>query len=193
MEIPKEDIDETNPFLEGTMFSLSKNAKIGSGRDTITLTSDEHVTYQLLSGRYDSVLSTDSCLVDKDKMAVSLAIQMYNLGANYNHLFNSMKDNKYSYLFLVVVLKDNLFTKEIVQEYCDLVPSNYPTLIDCNGDTVLIYACSNNMNDVAIKLIDRFGELTKPDHVNNYGNTALSFAEKHCNTVVVEKIKALQE
>ena len=91
---------------------------------------------------------------------------MYNLEANYNHLFGVIKSNKYCYLFLEVVLEKNLFTKEIVQKYCDLVPNDYPALIDCNGATALIWACCNKMNDVAIKLIDTCGELTKPDQVN---------------------------
>ena len=106
-------------------------------------------------------------------------------------VFQSIKDNKYCYLFIETVLKDNLFTKEIVEVFCNIVPIDYQPIIDCNGDTALMWACSNSMNYVAIKLINTFREVVKPDQVNKNGNTALILAEKNCSREVVEKIQSL--
>ena len=44
-------------------------------------------------------------------------------------------------------------------------------------DTSLIYACKNNMKDVALRLLEF--ENVNYNHIDNYGNTALIYACKN--------------
>ena len=192
--LPKEEIDETNPLLDGTMFQLAKRSEVGSGREVLELSDDEYITYQLLSGGFNSKIASDLCLVDHDKMMLIYCIHIYQLGTDYTTVFQLIKDNKYCYLFLETVLKDIPFTKEIVEGFCDIFPIDYQPIIDCNGDTALMWACSNSMNSVAIKLINTFGEVVKPDQVNKNGSTTLILACSHCmNSVAIKLIDTFGE
>jgi ankyrin repeat protein len=59
---------------------------------------------------------------------------------------------------------------------------------DQGGNTALIWACSNNMEEVALKLIENFGEKTNPENVNTYGYTALQYTIINKNLEVALKL-----
>lgn len=46
-------------------------------------------------------------------------------------------------------------------------------------DTALILPCKNKMNEVTLKIIDKFGELCKPGHIDNFGKTSLMWVCKN--------------
>jgi ankyrin repeat protein len=56
------------------------------------------------------------------------------------------------------------------------------------GNTPLILACKNKMNDVATLLITTFGENCLPLLTNSVGNDALGYANMNQMTFVVEFI-----
>jgi hypothetical protein len=99
--INKDQIDESNNFIKDTIFSFFKKSDIGSEDKMINLNTDDFLTYQLLSGKYNSKSSLDRCMVDYDKMKVIHAIHMYNYGCDYEQLLEIIKDNKYCYNFTV--------------------------------------------------------------------------------------------
>ena len=194
-QLPKDEIDVSNPFIKDTFFEIAKNSEVGSGNDKVDLESDGFIIYHMLSGKYNLKNSLDYFLVDHDKMKVINAIQMYSLGSNYEKLFELIKENKYCYLFLETVLKDNPFTKDIIDYLLNIYDKDtYQPIVDCNNETPLIWICENEMNDVALKLIDKFGEKCKPDHLNKKDDTALSWAcESRMNDVALLLIDTFGE
>jgi hypothetical protein len=201
--INKDEIDLTNPFIKDTFFEFAKKSEVGSGNDKIDLESDDFVTFQFISGKYDLNSLSDRYMIDNDKIIVINTIHMYRSGLDYEKLFELIKDNKYCYLFLETVLKDNPYTKEIVDHLLNIYDKDtYQPIVDCNGYTVLIWTCKNKMPKVALKLIEKFGGLCKPKQVNNdhntalmeacyYGITAHYFASENNMNDVVSKLKTL--
>jgi len=61
--------------------------------------------------------------------------------------------------------------------------------VNTHGNTALILACREGMNDVALEML-KHNDICKLDHVNTHGNTALILAcEKGTNDVALEMLK----
>jgi ankyrin repeat protein len=172
-KISKDEIDEKNPLIKDTFFGIAKNSRVGSGNNTIDLDSDDFVTYQLISRNYDLKSSLDRCIVDKDKMKVINSIKMYNLGENYDVLFKSLMNNKYCNIYLETVLKDNPFTKNIINYLCDIDSSNIGSYIDSDGNDLITWVCKNEDTFSILQIINKFGEKVLPKKIDKLLNLVL--------------------
>ena len=83
----------------------------------------------------------------------------------------------------------DLIKKKDTEKALELIQSNQfnPEYVDNIGNTALILACNNSLNDVALALIQT--RQSKPEQVNSKGETALHFAEKNNMFQVIEMLK----
>jgi ankyrin repeat protein len=172
-QIPKDKIDEKNLLIKDTIFEKEKNNRIVSGMNKIYLDSDDYVTYQLISGNYDLNSSLDRCMIDKDKMKLINAIQMYNLGVNYDDLLKLLMNNKYCHIFIETVLKDNPFTKNIIYYLCNIDSSNIKSYIDSDGNDLITWVRKNENEYSILEISKKLGDKINFDYVNSEGNTLL--------------------
>lgn len=175
LTIPKATINSSDPLIENTFFDVAKHSSIGSGNEYLEVEDDQFVLYKLLSREYDVKQSLDFCMVDPDKLMIIHVLNMYQLSDNdikFDTLYDLVKDNKYCYLFFEEYLKNNEFKKEIIEK-CIEIEYISDKLVNVHGDTALIWACSKGLSDLAVLLIDTFGDLCRPEYIDPNGNTAL--------------------
>jgi len=180
--IKKDDINLDNILFKDTIFETLKTTNIGT--DSINISKDTYFMYKFLLNGLDLNELIDYCMVDYEKIIIINSIMSYRAGLQIP--LKILKNNKYFYLYIQEYLKDNKFTIDIINYYIDNKTIYYNN--DCNNDTPLTYACHNKMRDVAIKLIDTFGDKVNPEHVNKNSNTALILACENNMTDVAIKL-----
>ena len=92
-----------------------------------------------------------------------------------------------SSLILMSACKNN-FHPLLIIDFCDDKTINYT---DNNNDTPLIWACKNNLNDVALKIIDTGNTVFGKKNSSN--NTALTYAVKNNMYDVIDVLINLEK
>ena len=67
-----------------------------------------------------------------------------------------------------------------------------PTIVDNEGNTILMITCNTGFSKIALTLIDRFEDKCLPNQINSLGETAISIAKKNNMVEVVSKLEELK-
>jgi len=115
-----------------------------------------------------------------------------NQTANYlMYKFGSrcLPQRKLSYMVLASAY--NNCSEEVILRLIDLLGSDYDLPTFDGKYTMLMYACEQKKELIAVKLLEKFGTNCKINKVDTDDMTAWEYAKKHKLTLVMDQIRKL--
>ena len=186
LSIPKEQIRIHKAFTN-SYFETYKNTNVGNDNKYLNLTMDELTILNLPFIDIDDLI--DRCMLDRIQLTKILTKLLLKIDINNIELLNKNYDENIDFYFLInrieIKKTDNFdFNKmyDIFNKYLNTdieKIEKYKKFLYCRDKTknnMLLWACKNKKSKMALDLISNFGELCKPEQINNKGSTALIWA-----------------
>lgn len=181
-------------YLKGTYFD---NIKTKDDSDTCKLNLDELLALSLDS---DITNTFDRCMINRDDVFLKLLRIIDDIGYS-KYIFDKdiCEMEKKIKMIKYDIIDSDEYDFQIVLNYLDdknniKYIKEIANVSDKSGQNILLYTCKNNMQKMAIKVINAFGENCFPEHKDIYDDNALTWAcYNKMNKVAIKLINTFGE